>query len=333
MKRQRLAAFIGKVGMRGILAKCLPAKGIVGLNYHRIGDGSRSNLDRGLWSATRESFDQQLAYLKRNCDVIAPADIDEARKDARSLHVLVTFDDGYRDNYEVAFPALQRHGIPATFFIATGFIDQPRLPWWDEIAAIVRFSPRDTLELDGWLSEPLPIRLGERQQTIETLLALYKSLPTARAKSFIHDLRASAAAPTTQPAAERLWMTWDMIRDLAAHGMTIGGHTVNHVVLANASREEQRREISACTQRIEHEVGLPVRYLAYPVGGRDTFNADTLECLRQAGIRYAFSYYGGYATAESHPYDMPRMAMEPYIDREWFRAIVSVPRLFCPMYC
>jgi peptidoglycan/xylan/chitin deacetylase (PgdA/CDA1 family) len=323
-----MAGFLGKAHLRRALAACFPSRGILGLNYHRIGDGSESSLDRGLWSATTESFDQQLAYLKLNCDVISPADIDDARRERRGLHVLVTFDDGYLDNYDLAFPALCRHGVPATFFIATGFIDDPRLPWWDEIANIVRSSTREILEFPQWLAAPLPLGTGQRERAIRTLLDTYKMLPAAQATHLLAALRATAS-DRFRSAGRQLWMNWDMIRDMDAHGMTIGGHTVSHVVLSGTSRERQWEEISTCAARISEEIGKPMEYFAYPVGGRNSFNEDSKDCLRRIGVRYAFSYYGGFATANADRYDMPRMAIEPYVDRDWFRAIVQVPRLFC----
>lgn len=330
MKSQRAAALLGRAHLRPLLVACFPPRGILGLNYHRIGDGSHSNLDRGLWSASEESFDQQLAFLKKNCDVISPADIDTARKDRRGLHVLITFDDGYLDNYQIAFAALRRHGLPATFFIATGFIDDPRLPWWDEIAGLVRSSQREVIDLGNWLPRPLAIAGEHREQSIHRLLDTYKSLPAVDAEKFLDNLRAVAVDPV-RGSSDHLWMNWDMVREMAANGMTIGGHTIDHVILSSVDKQRQWEEISGCAARIEQEIGKPMEYFAYPVGGRHTFNDDSKDCLRRAGVRYAFSYYGGFtrADAEVDPYDMPRVPIEPYVDRDWFRAIVQLPRLFC----
>ncbi|HSS06001.1 MAG TPA: polysaccharide deacetylase family protein [Rhodanobacteraceae bacterium] len=328
MKRQRLAAVLGKTGLRSIVAKCVPSAGILGLNYHRIGDAGTTRLDRDLWSACEETFDQQLAYIKQNCDVITPNDIDEVRRNPRGVYVLVTFDDGYRDNYELAYPALRRHGIPATFFVSTGFVDRPRLPWWDEIAAIIASTSLDVVYLDPWLAEPLPLGPGQRPKATRAVLAAYKRLQGSDAVAMLDRLRAMANVDTSG-LADSLWMTWDMLREMAAHGMTIGGHTVNHVILSRVPKEEQWREISGCARRLEEELGTPMRYFAYPVGKRSSFNADTVDCLERAGVRYAFTYYGGFAAADANPYDMPRMAIEPDVDREWFRAMLEVPRVFC----
>jgi peptidoglycan/xylan/chitin deacetylase (PgdA/CDA1 family) len=329
VKRQRLAAVLGKTGLRSIFAKLLPGAGILGLNYHRIGEAGASPLDRDLWSACEEAFDEQLAYLKLHCDVITPDDIDEVRRKPRGIHVLVTFDDGYGDNYELAYRALRRHGLPATFFIATGFIDRPRLPWWDEIAAIVTSTPLDALRLEPWFPAPLPLGEPEQRQAAKrALLAAYKRLPNAEAAAMLDHLR-QIAGVDTRDLAESLWMSWDMLREMAANGMTIGGHTVNHVILSRVPKEEQWREIADCARRIEQEIGTPMRYFAYPVGKRNSFDSDTTECLRRIGVRYAFTYYGGFATADANPYDMPRMAIEPHVDREWFRAMLEMPRIFC----
>lgn len=330
MKRRTLARILNATGTRPLLAACLPRNGILGLNYHRIGDGSRSNLDRGLWSADQETFDRQLRYLKLNSDVISPDDIDSARKDRRGLHVLITFDDGYLDNYELAYAALRRNGLTAAFFIATGFIDRPRLPWWDEIASLVRGMHRGTLDLGDWLSPPLVVDDDTREGVIRNLLALYKSLPDVRARAFLARLR-TIAGGRARGDSEDLWMTWDMVREMAANGMTIGGHTINHAILSGLDEDEQWQEISGCASRIEHELGQRMRYFAYPVGGRATFNAASRRCLERLGVKYAFSYYGGHAGAgaEIDRYDFPRTPIEPYIDDDWFRAIVQLPRIFC----
>jgi peptidoglycan/xylan/chitin deacetylase (PgdA/CDA1 family) len=89
-------------------------------------------------------------------------------------------------------------------------------------------------------------------------------------------------------------MTWDMLREMHAGKMTIGGHTMNHTILARLPREQQATEIRGCGLRIAEELGVTMRSFAYPVGGRDAFNADTRACLREAGVETAYSYYGGF---------------------------------------
>ena len=112
-------------------------QGLLALAYHRIGLPSGSLFDHGLWSATPAGFEAQLRSLKRNCDVVGTGDIEQALKERKGRFALITFDDGYRDNYEVAFPILKSQGLSAAFFVTTGFVDKPRLSWWDEVAWMV----------------------------------------------------------------------------------------------------------------------------------------------------------------------------------------------------
>jgi len=305
--------------------------GIVGLNYHRIGDGRGSIFDRGLYSATPEDFDQQVRWLKRNFDPIAPRDIDTVMRARPGRHVLVTFDDGYADNYLAAFPILKSHGVPGTFFVATGFVDDPAMPWWDEIAWMIRSSARTSVSVPGFVDEPVVFDPPDRERAIRALLRVYKGLPSDRAPAYVEAL--AGALETGKPPphvmdAKSLWMTWDMLREMVAGGMTIGGHTVNHPILARMSRDRQAEEISGCEQRLRDELGIPMHAFAYPVGSREAFNDDTRACLRAAGVKNAFSYYGGFRPRERwDAYDIPRIAVEQDTTFAEFRAAVMFPWL------
>jgi len=126
-----------------------------------------------------------------------------------------------------------------------------------------------------------------------------------------------------------LWMTWEMLREMRSAGMTIGGHTVNHPVLARLPQPAQRDEIVACGRRLAEELGERMRYFSYPVGGMDAFDAGTRACLRDAGVQYAFSYYGGYRTFDDwDDMDVRRIAIESELKPWALRAITSVPWLF-----
>lgn len=153
-KRSLAARTLEWTGCGSLLRRLPPWRGVLILNYHRIGYPQKSDFDRNLWSATPEDFDAQLAILQRSFDVIGPPDLDRALNDRHSRAVMITFDDGYRDNYTHAFASLQRHGLTATFFITTGFLDAHQIPWWDEIAWMVRNSSLPRLPANDWIPEP-----------------------------------------------------------------------------------------------------------------------------------------------------------------------------------
>lgn len=328
-KKVQTARLLAAPGLRRLLSTALPWEGVLILNYHRVGDGSSSIHDRDLWSASSEAFDMQLSFLKTHSDVIGLDEIESSLGKRGGRHVAITFDDGYLDNYELAYPLLRQHRLPAAFFIATGFIDQPRLPWWDEIAMLVRTTPVKQLDLREWLPRPLSLEWGDRRDAIRTLLETYKSLQGNHAAMLLDRLREQAGCAATSAPVAKHWMDWTMIREMAANGMTIGGHTVHHPILSRRPLEEQRAEISGCATRLREELGQPMDYFAYPVGSPDSFDDRTRQCLLEAGVRLAFSYYGGIATRQSHQLDMPRVAVAARMEDSLFRAMAVLPQFFC----
>lgn len=319
-----------KATLKWLAGSVLRRAGVVCLNYHRIGDGQRSLFDRGLWSATAEEFDRQLRWLKAHFDVITPSDLPEVVRARRGRKVLVTFDDGYLDNYTVAYPILRTHGLPATFFVVTGFVDDGRrLPPWDEISWMVRSSARRGLDLPAHFAATLALDEPDRELAIRAVRARHLGLPCDAADRFLDAVGEAAGTGRFGGASpDRLWMTWDMLREMRDGGMTIGGHTVNHPMLSRLSRDEQWKEISGCGRRIADELGEPMRVFSYPFGKPDSFNADTRACLREAGVRTAFTYHGGFGRLDDwDDYDVPRSAIEQDTTFHEFRAEVMAPWL------
>ncbi len=301
--RDRTVATLARLPLERALRLLGRWRGVLVLGYHRIGDGAGLPWDRAIWSASAEQLDDQLHTLARHAEVIGPADVEPALRAAPGRRVLLTFDDGYCDNYALAFPLLRARGVTATFFLASGFLDDPRPAWWDEIAWMVRRADR--------------ARPGvEQKRTIAALTAHYKTLPDGEGERFLERLAdelgcGRCAKGMGEGEGEGLWMTWDMARELRAAGMAIGGHTVAHPVLARLSRERQREEIAGCARRLREELGEAMRWFAYPVGSRDAFTAQTAELLRESGVELAFSYYGGFAgPARWDPLDVPRVHVD-----------------------
>jgi peptidoglycan/xylan/chitin deacetylase (PgdA/CDA1 family) len=316
--------------LRSPLAGMLRWSGVLVFNYHRVGEENASPFDRGLWSASAEAFTEQIRFCKSQLEMITPDDLPRIRASTHGRYGMITFDDGYLDNYQVAFPILKAEEVPATFFITTGFIDSHRVSWWDEIAWMVRTSKHDLIELPDWLPAPVSFDNPDRERAVWTLLHAYKAMPSDSAVSYLDAIaRATGSGRCERDASQALWMNWDMLREMKAAGMTIGAHTVTHPVLARASQEHQRDEILGCCNRLIEEMGQPIRHFSYPVGGQNAFDAITRDVLREAGIQHAFSYYGGFRRfSDWDDYDIRRVPVEPYIDFDWFRSIVSLPHLF-----
>jgi peptidoglycan/xylan/chitin deacetylase (PgdA/CDA1 family) len=325
-KMERLAHFGEATGLSRLIRRLRAWRGILAFTYHRVGTVDDA-YDSGLWDASPDVLERQVQFLKKEFDVIGPDELGAGPRDRKGRYVLLTFDDGYRDNFDEAFPILRRHGIPATFFVTTGFLDSRRISWWDEIAWIVQSSRKSTVLLDGWLPGALPLAPQARKGTTKVLTDLCKSLSGESKPAFLDALADAAGTGRHALDGHELWMTWDDVRELRAAGMHIGGHTVNHPLLARLGADEQEREIAGCKERIETELGEPMRYFSYPHG--DSFDENTRRSLARHGVELAFSLYGGYRTVDDwDPYDVRRCCVGITVSPERFALMLTVPKVF-----
>jgi peptidoglycan/xylan/chitin deacetylase (PgdA/CDA1 family) len=328
-KRARAAHVLDVTRLGAVLRRIGAWRGVLVLNYHRIGDPSQSLLDRDLWSARPDEFADQVAFLTRNFELVGAEELGPDLVRARGRHALVTFDDGYRDNYTVAYPILRDHGARATFFLTTGFLDGQATAWWDEIAWLVRTSERTEVGPDGWLDQAVSFDEPGRQRAVALLRRRCASLPGGQVGEFLGWLVDATGSRSRSAERQAEWMTWDMARELKQGGMTIGAHTVTHPVLASVSAEDQRSEIEGSLRRLESELGDRPQLFSYPVGWRTSFTPSTKALLRESGVRLAFSNYGGYPSpANWDPYDIRRTNLSPDTGMSLFRATATLPQLF-----
>lgn len=315
----------------GYALRRLPTwRGVLVLNYHRIGYPNWSDLDRNLWSATPEAFHAQMEFLKQHYDVVGLADLDQALTNRRGRAVMITFDDGYLDNYTRAFKVLSHFELPATFFVTTGFLDHHLVPWWDEIAWMVRNTSVESLPKNPWTVSAVPVDLAHWESAITQLLKTYKQLNEDNTRLFLEFLGlALQTGRCPMDVGKDLWMTWDMVRDMRLHGMTIGGHSVTHPILASLSPERQDFEVGESRRRLVEELGEPIDAFSYPVGGGASYNHITAESLRRHGYRWGFTYLGGYLKpGRFDSYALRRTAIEMETDLPLFHSLLSLPQIF-----
>lgn len=330
-KKELLANACDWSGLNMLVRKAPLWNGLIVLNYHRVGDCNDSLFDHELWSASAEDFEQQVRFLSLNFDLIRIKDLDDLWNRKRGRHVLITFDDGYYDNYEWAFPILKSYNSPATFFLTTGFLDERKVAWWDEISWMVRSSTQTSLSENPWTGTEISLNPADYDHSIKILLKIFKRLAGEKTDDFLNflaDQTGSGRCP--QEITDQVWMTWDMVREMSEAGMDFGGHSVNHPILSNHPEETQRFEIEHCKQRIESEIDQSISAFSYPVGGKDCFDQRTRDGLKQAGYQWGFSYYGGYSSLGPHDqWDIPRIAVESENPATIFRSSVSLPQVFC----
>jgi peptidoglycan/xylan/chitin deacetylase (PgdA/CDA1 family) len=218
--------------------------------------------------------------------------------------------------------------VKAIFFLVTGFIDRTHAAWWDEVAWMVKASRRDLLRAGGWIRQPLPMDERSRPLTTRRLVARGMDVAADRMEAFLDHLAEITGSGRRDPAAAAAdWITWDMARSIVRAGMTIGGHSVSHPVLARLPPGEQQAEIEPCLLRLEQELGIRPDLFAYPYGDRGYFDGQTKGLLIRSGVRMAFSNYGGVLRpASADRLDIPRTPLGPGSFRR-FRTMATLPTL------
>jgi peptidoglycan/xylan/chitin deacetylase (PgdA/CDA1 family) len=296
-KRELLARGLLWSGASSLLAQ-LPARdSLLVLNYHRIGNAEDDLFDPGVFSATAEEFDQQISYLKRHLSLVtldeALAFIDGTLKEkARCCRVLITFDDGYLDNYEIAFPILRSHGAQGVFFLATSIVGSCHLPWWDHIAYLVKTARSRRFILRYPNDLVVDVDQNGLTKSLQAILKLYKQPDNSDPDRFILEL-VEKSKGDDPPSALRRFLNWDEAREMIGAGMAIGSHTHSHTVLSQLEPDRQLEELSTPRLIMKEQLGVEVAALAYPVGGRTSFTGTTQKLAREAGYRAAFSRQGG----------------------------------------
>ena len=311
-KREAVARISARIGVTSAIEILPQRRRFVVLNYHRIGDASQTPYDSGVFTAGAEAFDLQITHLKRSFRMATLDEITEAAgiRAPRGISVLITFDDGYLDNYRVAFPILKSHGVQGVFFLPTAFVGTGRIPWWDVIAYILKHSRNRKIQLQ--YPEPANYDLDRQPvpDVVNVVLGACKR-NEVRADRLIADLERACDCPRPLEGTDRCFLNWDEAREMKASGMAFGSHTHTHEILAKLPETRQLEELTVSREIMERELSCPVRTLAYPVGLPSTFSASTVDLARRAGYTAAFSFYGGTNTpGQIDPFNIRRLSLD-----------------------
>ena len=325
-KKDVVARVLSSAGILAGMEKFLDKPSLIVLAYHRIGSSSENLFDNQLYSASEEQFEAQVSYLKKHFNLVNANTMDLVD----GPNAMITFDDGYRDNYINAFRIIKNLGATATFFITTGYINNPKLSWWDHIAYVITQSQLTSFELD--YQAPIQVHRSNRGQAIKKILDAIKHLENINYDYLLSHIEERAQVVVdSEKLGTELFMDWNQIREMNDSGMAIGSHTHTHQILKQLDNEEQEKELFQSRTVLQEELGCEIYSLAYPVGNRDSFNIETKEIALKVGYKLGFSCYGG--TGAEDKMDIKRYSVDTKVSFPMFRARALMTHLFGHSIC
>ena len=298
--------------------------GLTILMYHGV---VRQPLPVSDWCFLDEaSFRRQIEYISRRFAVVplslAVEMLQQGAVDKPTA--AITFDDGYQNNFDVAFPVLENYGVPASIFLSTGFVDSADTIWFCHIIHALSQTRKKSLrwedaELD--LSDP-----QAKAQASARLQATLKQKAPAEIRSLVphiyQDLGVVPVASFSQDSPFRI-LDGESIGRMVHSGLVeFGGHTETHSILSFLSPEEQGREVLGSVDAVERLTGQACRFFAYPNGRRADYNSKTLELLRERGISAALTTIAGPNDCQPSLLELQRYGVGPDLGMPMFQLLV-----------
>jgi peptidoglycan/xylan/chitin deacetylase (PgdA/CDA1 family) len=291
------------------------------LMYHSVmDDPSRESQTLGGIIHSTAVFTRQMELLAREFVPISLDDLLSALADGRPLRprsVVVTFDDGYTDNLEVAVPILNGVGVPATFYITVDCVETRSLPWPSRLRYAFYTTKEASWSDTNGIFWPLS-DFGERDRAFLSASDRCAQLAGEPQFAFVHKVEKDlGAAP--QPS-QRLMMTWNQVRDLAKSGHIVGSHTLTHPNMAYVDASSAKRELADSKRQLETVLQNPVVHFSYPCPALSPhWNKSTRKMSEEVGYRTAVTTVGGPVTQQDDPLSLHRV--RPSKDLDGFTGI------------
>lgn len=272
------------------------------LSYHRVNDEN----DIFFPGMRTEVFGNQMEYIATHFSVFSLEDAVYMlnQRDIPANAVVVTFDDGYRDNYINAFPILKRWNIPATIFLTTGAIDSNVVLWHDRVFSAFRRTQKPFLQLETLGRYPL-VTSQQKLDAQSRVLALLRTVGDEERLWWIDQLVSTLGVEDLKKVPS-LMLTWEDVRIMHRAGISFGSHTISHPILSRSHIDDAAKQVSESKRVIEQELGIKINSFAYPSGREADFSATTKALVRDAGYQCAVTTIFGSNEAGSDVFELRR---------------------------
>ena len=254
-----------------------------------------------------QTFEKEIEYFCRTYEFLPLEKLAQRvhqRKPLPEKAIVITLDDGNRDNYAYAYPILKKYHVPATIFLATGYIGTGRPFWWSKVDHAIRNTPLTELELKSLGTYSL--RTAEdRRRAAFMIIDKLNEITEGQKNSLIEKLVSISGVNIPADLAKDRILSWSEVREMKDGGISFGAHSVTHPILTHVPLEQAKWEIIQSKKDIEEKVGQGVTAFAYPNG---IFSAELSRIVRESGFTCAVTVNPGkLITSKADPYELNRI--------------------------
>ena len=281
---------------------------VVILTYHRVlskKELSDQFVQPGMY-VRDDVFDAQMRFLREHFQILPFSELLSLWRnnlwDKRTRYCVVTFDDGWLDNYIHAFPILKRYAMPATIFLPTAYVGTNEWFWPDKIGyLLMEMRKRGMLETWSFWERRCPefsFPISASPAIIDQVIEFCKTLPQTEVQDLIDSLMELVGG---RPFEERMVMSWDEVREMSASGITFGSHSVYHSILTTLSAEQTTSEVADSWRHLQKPGVAALPVFCYPNGG---YNGEVADIVQHVGYQAAVTVRSGWES------DKPRSLFE-----------------------
>lgn len=256
------------------------------LAYHRVGSQTDG------WSLNplcEKIFDYHINYLSKNFKIVSLSNLSEMIRNGNvpEKAVVITFDDGYKDNYEFAFPILKKYNAPATVFLATGPVEEKNLFWWDKINYALFHTDMESIDLNHIGAYQLCCNEDKVLAGLNIQEKL-KKMDNNKKETVIEELINLTDVNIPEKLGKKYLLSWNEIKKMNKNNIEFGSHTVTHPILTNVSLDKAKWELINSKKCIEENLETEVESFAYPNGD---FNAKLSSLVKNIGYTSSVSVF------------------------------------------
>ena len=286
--------------------------GFLVLTYHRITD--EPDFQDPL-KVSASNFEKQMLFLKEHYTIISGeelVDIIKKNKPFLKNPCLITFDDGWRDNYTNAFQILKKYSVPAIIFISTGYIGTNRIFWHEKLCNILAKAQANPKKLNNVrngllvsvaerISNIIKIPHYQRRPEINDLIEYLKSYTPKEINNFIKELE--ILFDIVEEDIQPTMLSWEQVKEMSQNNICFGSHTKSHAILTQISNNKVVEELRESKEIIEKRINQPVYFLSYPNGN---YNASIIRIAKEAGYLASFTCLPGVNVLNENIFELKR---------------------------